>query len=296
MKRIAVLSGGGAKSLIQVSCLAALQSAGKKDYINGYDLFVGSSAGAINSAMLALRVLTPQELLLNYPSMLDKIFKKEFFHFVPIYQRSNFQLCWSNLTPITTKFGECKTKCVISSVDACEDTTHFFKSWEPEDGQRLAMGVVEKSFAAPLYFGQINDYTEQKVWYDGGCGYYNLPIDYAYTEAQLLGWVGSEEVIIEAYGTGYSDELVPFSRASKNNFFEQLWQFMVPGDGGMARSQSRLDQVRKMTKIASTLKNIHFEYYDIKIPKKLDQMDDTKHKIEYAEFGKQMAEKPLISI
>lgn len=296
MKHIAVLSGGGAKGLIQVSCLATLQSSGKKDFINGYDLFVGSSAGAINSCILALKSMTPKELLLAYPGMLDTIFHKELFHFVPIYQRNNFQTCWNNHIPILTKFGDCKVKCSISSVDACEDTTHFFKSWEKEDGNLLAMGVVEKSFAAPLYFGQINDYTNQKVWFDGGCGAYNLPIDFAYTEAELLGWIGSEEVVIEAYGTGYSDEPTPFNKASKQNFLDQLWQFMVPGDGGMARVQSRLDQVRKMAKIASTLKNIHFEYYDILIPKKLDQMDDLKHKFEYTEYGYRMAQKPLISV
>lgn len=296
MKKITVLSGGGAKGLIQVSCLATLQSTGKKDFVNGYDLFVGSSAGAINSSILALKAMTPQELLLNYPGMLDKIFHKELFQFIPKYLRKNFQLCWANHIPILTKFGECKIKCMISSVDACEDTTHFFKSWEKEDGEMLAMGAVEKSFAAPFYFGQIADNANQKVWYDGGCGYYNLPIDYAFTEAVLQGWVGNEEVHIEAYGTGYSDEPIPFNKASKQSFLEQLWNFMIPSEGGMARVQSRLDQVRKMAKLASSIKNLHFEYYDIKIPKGMDKMDDIKHKIEYAEYGKKMAEKPLISI
>ena len=296
MKRIAVLSGGGAKGLIQVSCMAALQSAGKKDFNKGYDLIIGSSVGAINGTILALNAMTPQELLINYPGMLNKIFAKKFLHFVPVYDRKNFQSCWINILPVLTKLKECKTKMVISSVDVCEDTTHFFKSWEKEDGEMLAMSAVEKSFAAPFFFGQIADYTNQKVWFDGGCGSYNIPIDFAYIEAQLLGWVGTEEVCIDAYGTGFSDEPTPFEKASKQNFLEQLWNFMVPPDGGMARVQSRLDQVRKMTKIASTLKNIHFEYYDVQIPKKLDKMDDIKHKIEYAEFGKKMAEKPLISV
>ena len=293
-KKIAILSGGGAKGLIQVSCMAALQETGKKDF-TAYDLIVGSSAGAINGTLLALQAMTPQRLLAIYPEMLGEIFKKKFFHFVPVYDRINFQKCWSKYVPLVTKFRDCKSHMIITSVDVCTDITNFFKSWEQQDGDRPVMDVVERSFAAPFYFGQIADLKDQKVWYDGGCGYYNIPIDYGYTEAQIQNWIGNYDIQIDAYGTGFSDTSTSYDKASKQGFLSQLYNFMFPGEGGMARVQSRLDQVRKMTKIASSVIGVKFDYYDIEIPKKLDQMDDLKHQAEYIEFGKQMAKAPLIS-
>jgi len=293
-KRIAIFSGGGAKGLIQMNCMAELQNAGKKDFVSGYDLIVGSSVGAINGSVMALGIKTPQELLALYPTLLGEIFKKKFFHFVPIYDRENFVNCWTKyIGPVSTPMKACKTKLVVSSVDVCSDTTRFFKSWEDSDGQRLLVDAVLRSFAAPLYFGQINDPADQKVWYDGGMGNHNIPIDYGFTEAVLQGWVGQYEVYIDAYGTGYSDLDTPYDKASKQDFIKQLINFMNPGEGGMARTQSRMDQVRKMIKIASCNPNLHFEYYDIEIPKSLDKMDDLKHQKEYIEFGKKMAEKPL---
>ena len=183
----------------------------------------------------------------------------------------------------------------LQNMDVFSDTTRFFKSWEDMDGNMPAAEAVMRSFAAPYYFGQINDPPEQKVWYDGGCGSYNIPIDFGWTEALIQNWVGNYNIEIDAYGTGFSNTDIPFSRASKQGFLSQVWNFLFPSEGGMARAQSRLDQVRRMTKIATCTPGVTFEYYDIEIPANLDKMDDITHQKEYIEFGKRMAVGPLVS-
>jgi hypothetical protein len=292
-KKIAIFSGGGAKGLIQASCFAELQRLKIKDFNTGYDLIVGSSVGSINGAVFALNVMDPQSLLEVYPGILDQIFKKKLFH-IPLYDRNNFVEAWKKIVNISVLLKDCKTWLSISSVERCSDTSHFFKSWEEEDGKLTVVDTLMKSFAAPYYFGQIVDYVDRKVWYDGGCGSYNIPIDFGYTEAILLGWLGKYEIHIDAYGTGFANDEISFQEASGEKFLKQLLSFMVPAEGGMARVQSRMDQVRRMSKISSCDPSIHFEYYDVEIPKELDKMDDLKHKKEYIEYGRKMAQEPLI--
>jgi hypothetical protein len=292
-KRIAIFSGGGAKGLIQASCFAELQRLKMKDFNTGYDLIVGSSVGSINGAVFALNIMDPQTLLKTYPDMLDQIFKRKLFR-IPKYDRDNFVEGWKKIVDPSLLLKDCKTKLSVSSVERCSDTNHFFKSWEEKDGMVTVVDALMRSFAAPFFFGQIVDYVDRKVWYDGGCGSYNIPIDFGYTEAKLLGWLGKYEVHIDAYGTGFSSSEISFQEAAGEKFLKQLLSFMVPAEGGMARVQSRMDQVRRMAKISSCDPTIHFEYYDIEIPKELDQMDDLKHKKEYIEYGKKMAQKPLV--
>jgi patatin-like phospholipase/acyl hydrolase len=299
-KRIAVWSGGGAKGLIQISCAAELE---KKGYVfgpnngtAGYDLFVCASVGSINGLLMSLGYKKANEILQLYPALMDQIFKRRSFLLVPIYDRTNFVNPWMNIVPAKTLMKECKIPTIITSVEACEDITHFFKSWEPEDGNETVLATVVKSFAAPYFFGQINDSKNRKVWYDGGCGSYNLPIDEAWEQALLNQWYGKYNIEIHAFGTGYSSEMVPYETASKDRWLRQTLKFLDFGDGGMARSQSRMDNVNCMKNRAKSLPCVHFRYFDIRISESLDKMDDLKHKQEYIDLGKKMALLPLIDI
>jgi hypothetical protein len=288
-KRIGIFSGGGAKGLIQASCLAKLYGQGCFDPMR-YDLFVGSSVGAINAVILAAGIINPKQLLKIYPDMLETIFKKRFLK-VPLYDRENFKRCWVQYFPENLKLKDLKVKTMVTSVDVCSDRTHFFKSWEQKDGDLNLIAALERSFAAPYYFGQVVDFPDQVVWYDGGCGAYNLPIDFGYTEAILQGWTDINEITIDAFGTGFSEAGTPFTKAVGQGFLHQVWNYLFLPEGGMARAQSRDDQVRKMSKIASSQSSITFNYFDIQIPKKMDKMDDIKHMGDYVKFGEEMAER-----
>ena len=294
-KRIIVLAGGGAHGITQLVALAKLESIVGPLY-NYYDLMMGTSVGAINAAAIASGKITANNLLALYPSWLDIIFKKSWNPFqVPKYNRQNFINIWSKQFG-TMKMKDVKTKLVITSVDACQDKNNYFKSYEDEDGQEDLMTVVMRSFAAPFFFGQIVDDVNKKVWYDGGVGGNNFPVSNAFTESIILNWFPNEEVTFDVFGTGYTDDSTPFDTAKKANWFGQVWNFMNIGDGGLARLQSREDQIDKMTIMAQSNSNIKFNYWDVQIDKKYDGLDNIGCKAQLIAYGETMAKAPLISI
>ena len=295
-RKIGVWSGGGAKGLIQASCAAYLESTGAADFNKGFDLYVGASVGSINCSLLSSGAFTARSLINDYPDFLKAIFKKAWYPRVPFYDRGNFFKQLSQFVKIDAKFSDLKIKTAITSVDACSDQNFMFESWGP-DGENLLASILIRSFAAPYYFGQVNDPIGQKVWYDGGCGSSNLPVDLAIDAAVKEGWlIGDDKVEFWLFGTGYSDESIPYTKASKGNFINQIMNFIARGDGGMARAQSRMDQVNRLVDLATKFPNIGIKYFDIEIPVAMDKMDDINHIPEYFKFGQDMAKSPLISI
>jgi len=292
MKRIAVLSGGGAMGASQIVVLAQ-KEAMVGDLSKYYDLMVGTSVGAINAAAIASGRISAIKMNMIYPDMLKKVFKKKLFGF-PKYDRKNFCDVWINLGLGDMKMSECKTKLLITAVDTCEDKNHYFKSWT-EDGDRNLMGEVCKSFAAPMFFGHVHDPERRMVFTDGGCGTSNLSLEEALMEAVLLDWT-KEELQIDVYCCGYVDTKVSYEEASKERTILQVLDFMKPMDGGLARFQSLEDKISRMKKIAEKFKTIHFDYWDIKIDKKYDGLDKIQYVDKYIEYGNQMAKAPLIKI
>jgi predicted acylesterase/phospholipase RssA len=295
MSKIMVAGGGGALGLIQMVALAAKENEVGPLY-KYYDLMVGTSVGAINIAALATGKISANDLLKLYPSWLDTIFKKSWNPFkFPRYDRQNFINIWKNYFG-TMKMKECLTKIEITSVDICSNQNNYFKSWEPEDGEEDLMSTVIKSFAAPVFFGQIVDDVNRKVFFDGGTTLNNLPVVPALMESILLQWMQKEIITFDVFGTGYIDEDIPFDQAKDYKWLRQALDFMDIGDGGLARSQSREDQIGMITKLAQTIHNIKFNYWDVLIDKKYSGIDNTKNKDKLLEYGNEMARKPLISI
>lgn len=290
-RRICVLSGGGVKGYAQVQVLKELE---KKygplcDY---YDLVCGSSVGAINGSMIASGKISMERLDKIYPNMIKRVFKRRWFR-IPMYDRRNF--IDSFIAEVgMIKMNECKTKVQITSLNLCDKRNHFFKSWT-EDGEQYLVSEVCKSFAAPLYFGSMPDPRNQCVWFDGGMGLANTPIVYALVEASLL-WP-DDPWHFDVIGTGSSDENIPYEKALKYRTAKQLLEFFDLGDGGLAREQSKSEQVGALEKLARNSNGvISMRYWDTTIPKKMDKLDGVKYISDYKEFGERMAKQPLIVI
>lgn len=289
MKKILCLSGGGAKGVLEVEILKELEKRGELENI---DMILGSSVGAINGSILASGKLTMEQLAKIYPDMLKKVFKKKLISFPPIYDRKNFDKAFSEIIG-NIYFSAVKIPLVISSIDFVEKRTHFFKSWE--DGNERLIHIVEKSFAAPFYFSLLNDSESKKCWGDGGCGNYNIPIIPAILESIAKKWLQSEDVKFIIVGTGYSDISEKYEDVKKEGFVRELLDFMSPKDGGIARLTSRQEQIGCIQFLSKYFQNIHFDYYDIEIPKKLDAMDNIKAYNDYVKYGFEASKKPLIS-
>lgn len=291
-KKILILGGGGCKGTLQIEVLKELE---QNEKLNNIDLIIGSSVGAINGAILATNKLTATQLRNIYPDMIKYIFKKKPLPIPPIYDRNRFFEVWNIYIGNNVKLGNVQKKLVISTIDFCKKEPHFFKSWKPDDSQENMNIVVARSFAAPYYFGFLADPNTQRVYGDGGMGYDNLPISEALLETIGLNWF-NEEIKFIIIGTGFVDITEQYKDVSKKGFIKQTLDFISPNDGGFCRASSRIKQLTHLKFICSKFNNVHFDYYDIQIPKELNGIDKTCYITEYQKYGLEASKKPLISI
>ncbi len=297
VKRVAALSGGGVKGYAEAQVLKfnERQYGRLCDY---YDLMCGSSVGAINASILATGRVSADELEKIYPSMIKRVFKgKKWYQFPksPKYDRGNFREVWEEVIGSDFRLGDCVTKLQITSVNLMTQRNHFFKSWDPKDANENLCTVVMRSFAAPLYFGTLVDKKNQAVWFDGGMGYSNLPLDQARIEARDLLQYGTD-IEFHGYGCGFANQDISFKKAAKYKTLRQISRYFDLGDGGLAKAQSRAEQVNKMAVIAKHVKGIGFKYWDTIIPKKIDKLDGVKYLSEYKSVGLEMRKRPMLDI
>lgn len=289
-KYIYVLSGGGAKGMYQATVLKELFIKGK---YNRPNLIVGSSVGGINGAALGSEEITPLKLWEQYPRLAKKIFDRERL-FAPIYSRNNFLGAWNSLIR-ASNFGDLRIKTIISSVDFVEKKQHYFKSWI--DKNIPLTEVIMRGFAAPYYFGRMNDPKNKRVWGDGGMGYDNLPITEAIMETIVQGWIhDTEDVNFIVIGTGFQNIVESYEKVADDRTFNQLFDFMIPKEGGLARVLSRQNQIGQLVFLAKNFNNIHFKYYDCIMSKKIDKMDNIKALDKYIDLGIKSASSPLMEM
>ena len=290
MKKILVLSGGGAKFALEVTILKELENRGE---LKNIDIIFGSSAGAIVGSILASGKMTSNDLYNCQSDVLKKVFKKSWNPFkIPKYDRKNFADIWLDKIG-NIKMSDLKTKLVITSVDFVEKKTHFFKSWE--DLNENVLGLVLRSFAAPYYFSLINDSVNEKVWGDGGMTNNNIAITPAILETINLDWDWeTENIKFIIIGTGYVDVSETYNKVSKEGFISQILDYISPEDGGMARMISRQEQIGQLQFLCKKFKNLHFDYYDIQIPKSINKMDAVDKISDYINYGLIAAKTPLI--
>jgi len=296
MKKILCLSGGGVRGVAQLQVLKKLEEDYGKPLHEVYDLIIGTSVGAINAAIIASGTMSMADVDKQYTEFMEAIFKKRGFFKKPKYDRQNFLEIWDEIAGFDFKMSDAKTRLMITTVDLVTDTNLFYKSWHEDDAKEKLGDLVTRSFAAPLYFGQIVDKEERKVYSDGGIGNANLPLDEAKTQAESYGWYrDGEEVEIHAIGTLSSDATTTFDEVAKGKWTTQLMDYMKPAQGGLARVQSAEDQIRRMKYVCKHIPEIKFKYWNGLCNKKHMALDDTKYVDEYRQAGIKMAEKPSIT-
>jgi hypothetical protein len=293
MKRILVHEGGGVKGYMSSYVLKRLE---EEHGLLGsyYDLMTGSSTGAISTSLMASEKLDAKSLNSMYAEMVKRVFEKPWYpHMPPIYQRKNFIEVWEQLIDKNFKMNQCACKLMLTSLNLCDSTTHFFKSWEMLDGNMFLIdAVINSAISAPLYFDPVCDDYNKAVWSDGGMGYYNLNLDTCLVESILQGWI-EEGIFIDIVGCGFSYKTFPYEKVKKWGVIKELMDYFRLDDGGIARAVSKQDQIRKMQKLSEKI-NIKFRYWDVEIPQKIDKLDGVKFLKEYSELGKKMADKPYL--
>lgn len=280
MKKVLVLQGGGARGLLQLKFLARLEQEEGKKISDMFDLICGTSVGAITAAVLSTGI-SANEFYPVFKEGLQKIFKPTWWNlgglFKPKYDRNNFNAMWTKLLDKRRLLGDTETDLMITAVDRVDDTNHYFKSWSPKYEDLEMCWAVKASFAAPYYFGQLVDKKRKSIWFDGGVGIANMPIDQAYTEAVKRGWLKKEKVTFTCVGTGFDkpvDRDKEFNKNKNQSLKGQIADFMSPTNGGLARKQALQDQVNRYTILAKEMKNLDFRYIDAYTRGTMDDISD----------------------
>ncbi|UYP45207.1 hypothetical protein NEF87_001492 [Candidatus Lokiarchaeum ossiferum] len=292
MKRVLVLKGGGVRGLIQLDGLRVLEKYYGKKICEIFDLIVGTSVGALTGGILATGKYTMNQFMDIFIKYIPFLFKTFWWRkmFGALYSRKYFYAMWDRLFDYAVHMRDCKTRFLCTAVNICDFKTHFFKSWEKKDGKEKLQFQIAKSFAAPHYFGHLVDYKNQSVWVDGGMGESNTPIDIAFAEIFDLGWT-QEHVEMTVIGTGSCDLSIPFEHAKKDGQIMQLYRFMQPKEGGLARIQSTINKVSRMEIIANSNPLFDFKYYNVDIGPEFDGIDKLRYINEYLAFGRVIGEK-----
>lgn len=313
VRKVLCLSGGGAKGVAQIQLLKKLEADYGKPLCEVYDLIAGTSVGAINASIIASGKISMDDLEKRYIEILERVFKKKWLGWLgwlewlnkPKYDRKNFINEWDDLIGDSFLMGDVKTKLMLTSVDLVTDNNFFFKSWHDDDSIEKLVDITCRSFAAPMYFDHIVDKENQAVWSDGGVGNANLPLNEVKTQVESFCWYDTEDcddddtcnkVQIDAVGCLYSDPHNTFKDVSKQKWISQLLDVINPMNAGLARVQSRGDQIRMMKYLSTKNRNLMFRYWDMEIPKKLDKLDGVEYVYEYKKYGIEMSRKPIIDI
>jgi len=294
MLRVLAIDGGGAMGTIPITVLKDMEEKLGKPIYEEFDIILGVSVGAIIGGMLSTGLISAKDLYNRFLEALPIIFERRLRTpiFEPKYDRKNVQKVMSSVISkdITMKEA-CKTKFVCTSINMVDGRPHYFKSWEDKDGALKLCGAIDRSYAAPLYFGTIVDEANQSVWMDGGCGGENSPIMESLIEVCRQGWI-KERVHILSLGCGSSDYSVPFKKAKGYKNIRQVEYFMNPLDGGLSRAQSSILQTTWMDTIDEAMPNITFQRVTkLKLDKIMDKMDALEFTRNYIKIGEELAGK-----
>jgi hypothetical protein len=292
MKRVLVIDDGGAKGPIAATVLSNIVQIIRRDVVDEFDLVWGTSVGAIISGIMATGRLEMSEF---YPLFLDsipRVFEPQ--PHIPFignkYSREPLNSLIRRYIGGEFKMKHCRTKFVCTSVNMVDGRTHFFKSWESKDGELNLLEAVLRSYAAPYYFGSIKDKAGNAVWLDGGTGNMSSPTVEAYVEVCRQGWLDTDDVHIVSLGCGESPFSMPYSRAASYKALRQIYYFMNPMDGGLARRQCDRTNEEALRGIAGSSRRLTFqriEKHDL--APDMDVMDGVKYLKDYIRIGMELS-------
>lgn len=209
MKYILSLAGGGIRGAITVSFLEQLEDYLQKQFQKSiherFDMFTGSSTGAMISSGLAHEKLTAKELtnkfythetakrLMN-KSWSDYIFG--LFQTKPKYDGKGKRQVITEIAGERT-FDETDKDIMIPLYDITNEEPVFARSWNNPDNLKL-VDVLDATSAAPGYFPTV-EYKPGSWAIDGSLISHNPSLN-AYIEAKKL--YPTEKIVVLSVGTG----------------------------------------------------------------------------------------------
>ena len=218
-KMILSVDGGGMRGTIAIAMLAELEQMTSRPAFELFDMFAGTSTGAIIAAGLAIGLSAEKMLETVYKDRLPKAFPPRNVAFWVRYLLGGLRHLYdiepfaNALVPLVSgiKVGDIQRKIVfMTAKDMRSGDTLYVVNKGP--GRVLAAdwplsGAVAASGAAPIFFPPVAGNLV-----DGGVGVYSNPSLAAATEA--MEYIGADEGFVEdgvmlvSLGTGYVPNVV----------------------------------------------------------------------------------------
>ncbi len=218
MPALLSLDGGGVRGIIEAVALQELEKTlGVPNLMNTFDIFSGSSTGALVACGLAIG--WPAEKILNiYLTKTPKVFPPSVFAklkhrftellagsglSVPKYSSSEFETLLKE-TFGDMEFGELPKKTIVTSYDIKLRTPVIFKSWQEKYKKLKVRDVAQASASAPTYLPPTKLLLDgnDSFLVDGGI-VANNPSICAIAEACRLGY-DMASIVLVSLGTGSS--------------------------------------------------------------------------------------------
>jgi len=203
MKRILSLDGGGIRGVTTAYFLEMVEADMKKPIVELFDLFAGTSTGAIIAGCIAVKGMTANEVsdMYNYTNSNKMMNKSPWDKSLGLMQDRPKYDGSGKLEVISSYIGdtalsESKKDFMATTYELKKRRIQVFKSWH--DTEVKASQVLNASSAAPCYFPP--GWIDGKGWFIDGGVVANNPAMCAYAEARRR-WP-DEEIKMLSVGTG----------------------------------------------------------------------------------------------
>ncbi len=224
-KRILCIDGGGVRGAAAIAFLDKLDQAlvaTGSSLRDRFDMFVGTSSGAMIIAGLIYGGLTPEEIkdkFFSYrvckqvfpPSTRDDVFGV--MQLRPKYDGKGKRTLLERHLPPHTRLNDTIKDVAITGYDVDRQECLVMRNWHREYAHMLARDAVDISTAAPAYFPLVrSSSTGQHIrGIDGGV-FANNPTDIAYSLA-LQRYGPDTDIRVLSVGTGLHQEHEPDTEA-----------------------------------------------------------------------------------
>ena len=237
MYKILSVDGGGMRGVIPATLLAALERKTKKPVSEIFDMFIGTSTGAIVAAGLCVPngagtgpKYKASTLLKFYEKHGREIFDRSLVHEIPILGQLAGALDevynHAPLERVLKKYFEdaplssCLKPLIVTSYDITNREAYFFKSHYVEDNpnrDHLLRDVVRATTAAPTFFEPTVVPSKgsppiRRALIDGGVVAGN-PAVCGYIEAISNLGASPEEIVLVSLGTGIATHQISYDKA-----------------------------------------------------------------------------------
>ena len=291
MKRRAIVyPGGGTGGEITQTVCAEMAKASGDAYFSRVHYHSGSSIGGMWASVVGSGLHIVQDAHYMCREGEIKTFREKNGGF-PKYGFCEIEKIYRVNMPPNFKMGDHGAKVMITRESVTQGRTRYVKSYAEHEKDYSALDVVKSTIAAQTYFPSVDCYETQDTYQDGGSGINNTPLLATMRE---IGYLRS---IDDAYdcdwhilviGTGRYHKTVPFSKTRRYRWLRELWNYLRPKEGGLARSQSedfQCDVGTDFVKFFDLGIQVDIINHDLK---KEPKLDDIKVIPEYNRIGKQL--------